>query len=58
MQELLPARQLPAPGGPGRVTLTKPLHIVQPPGPSIDSEENEEVPAEAPPARGPWPVGP
>ncbi|MEV0413170.1 hypothetical protein AB0I68_20825 [Streptomyces sp. NPDC050448] len=62
VQELLPGRQLPAPGGPGRVTLSKPLHIVQPParaqGPSSDAEEIEEVPAEAPPARGPWPVGP
>lgn len=62
VQELLPGRQLPAPGGPGRVTLSKPLHIVQPPArsqdPSIDAEEIEEVPAETPPARGPWPVGP
>ncbi|MEV6734964.1 MULTISPECIES: hypothetical protein [unclassified Streptomyces] len=62
VQELLPGRQLPAPGGPGRVTLSKPLHIVQPPArgqdPSIDAEEIEEVPAQTPPARGPWPVGP
>ncbi|KOY54608.1 hypothetical protein [Streptomyces sp. XY332] len=62
VQELLPGRQLPAPGGPGRVTLSKPLHIVQPPAraqdPSADAEEAEEAPAEAPPARGPWPVGP
>ncbi|WP_030298923.1 membrane protein [Streptomyces katrae] len=62
VQELLPGRQLPAPGGPGRVTLSKPLHIVQSPAraqdPSADAEAVEEAPAEAPPARGPWPVGP
>ncbi|MER7465970.1 hypothetical protein [Streptomyces sp. NPDC097981] len=60
--ELLPGRPLPAPGGPGRVTLSKPLRIVQPPvraqDPAMDAEEAEEVPAEAPPSRGPWPAGP
>ncbi|MFI5670758.1 hypothetical protein [Streptomyces sp. NPDC051704] len=69
--ELLPGRQLPGPGGPGRVAPVKAVHIVQPParaqGPAIDAEElaefeqfddAEEAPAESPPARGPWPVGP
>lgn len=43
------------------MTLSKPLHIVQPPArasASIEAEETEGAPAETPPARGPWPVGP
>ncbi|MER5778754.1 hypothetical protein ABT144_31595 [Streptomyces sp. NPDC002039] len=60
--ELLPERQARPTAVAERVTLTKPLHIVQPPAqaqaPSIDAREITEVPAETPPARGPWPVGP
>ncbi|MBT2407304.1 MULTISPECIES: hypothetical protein [unclassified Streptomyces] len=50
--ELLPARQQPGPGAPGRVTLAKTLQGHQPPaqaqGPAIDATEIPEVPAEAP----------
>ncbi|MCY0958980.1 hypothetical protein [Streptomyces sp. H27-H5] len=60
--ELLPERQARPPAVEEHVTPSKPLHIVQPPaqaqGPSIDAPESTEVPAETPPARGPWPVGP
>ncbi|MEV6575740.1 hypothetical protein [Streptomyces sp. NPDC051577] len=60
--ELLPERQArPAPVA-EPVTTATPLHIVQPPaqaqGPSIDAREIPAAPAEAPHARGPWPVGP
>ncbi|MEU9801395.1 hypothetical protein [Streptomyces sp. NPDC051000] len=60
--ELLPERQArPAPVA-EHVTTATPLHIVQPPaqaqGPSIDAREIPAAPAEAPHARGPWPVGP
>ncbi|MET9884036.1 hypothetical protein ABZZ20_12975 [Streptomyces sp. NPDC006430] len=60
--ELLPGRPVPSPGGKAHVTLSKPLHLVQPSarvqGPAVEAEAVAEAPAETPQARGPWPVGP